>query len=148
VRFTSFDGPVWRLLPKALIATPSAPASAPVGRFHHSGQTAVYVSLSAEGAIVAIQRYLTDGIGRVLVPMRLKVDLVADIQGEKSASVIWQDLNANGEPSPTWSFSDAARHVGAQAMLYSSRSRPDLSHIVVFAPDHLSLVGPVSDFQV
>lgn len=84
----SFDGPIWRLLPKELAAQPAAPASAPEGRFHHSGQVAAYASLSAEGAIIAIQRFLGDGIERVLIPMRLAAQRVADARGMPSASIV------------------------------------------------------------
>lgn len=143
---TTFDGPVWRLMPDSMIDTPQAPASAPEGRFHHSGQLAAYASLSAEGTTVAIQRYLSDGIRRVLIPMWLAARSVADIRGNESASVVWQDVRSSGASSPTWDIADAARAAGAQAMLYSSRSQPDLSHVVVFQPDCLSFVGPVSKF--
>ena len=48
------------------------------------------------------------------------------------ASVVWQDAIEKGESAPTWQYSDAARIAGAQGMLYASRSRPDLSHLVLF----------------
>lgn len=143
---TRFSGPVWRLLPRTLADRPAAPAHAPEGRFHHSGQVAAYGSLSAEGAAVAIKRYLGDGVARVLVPMWLDAERVADERGNRGASVVWQDIRHAGEVSPTWTYSDAARQAGAQAMLYSPRSRPDLSHVVVFEPGCLSCVGPISDF--
>ena len=142
-----FDGPVWRLLPESLADTPMIAAQAPEGRFHHSGQVAAYASLSAEGAVVAMRRYLDDGINRVLVPMWLKSDHVVDQRGNLDASVVWQDDRAAGKVSPTWAFSDAARDVDAQAMLYSSRSRPDLSHVVVFEPECLSYIGPATTFD-
>jgi len=142
----SFDGPVWRLLPKGLAAQPAVPASAPEGRFHHSGQVAAYASLSAEGAIVAIQRYLGDGVERVLIPMRLTATRVADARDMPSASIVWQDLRSTGEHSPTWLFSDEARNLGADAMLYSSRSRPDLSHVVVFKPECLNTFEEASAY--
>jgi len=144
---SSFDGPVWRLLPDALLDTPAEPARAPEGRFHHSGQIAAYASLSAEGASVAIQRYLGDRIARKLVPMWLKSDCVVDERGNKAASVIWQDIRACGLRSPTWVFSDAARDARAQAMLYSSRSRLELDHVVVFDPACLRFVGPATSFE-
>ena len=144
---TNFDGPVWRLLPRDLADTPSRPARAPQGRFHHAGQVAAYASLSAEGAAVAIRRYLDDGAARVLVPMWLNAARVLDERGNRDASVVWQDIWAAGEPSPTWAFSDAARAANAQAMLYSSRSRPELSHVVVFEPECLAFVGPVTDYN-
>jgi len=139
--------PVWRILPLDLVATPNTPARAPEGRFHHSGQIAAYASLSAEGASVAVQRYLNDNIARKLIPMWLKVDCVVDERSNTDASVIWQDIRASGQVPPTWAISDAARDADAKAMLYSSRSRPDLSHVVVFDPTCLSFVGPVTTYR-
>ena len=141
-----FTGPIWRLLPRSLANQPKAPAHAPFGRFHYSGQIAAYGSLTAEGARVAIQRYLADGVDRMLVPMWLDAQHVADIRGIAAASIVWQDISQNEQPSPTWSFSDTARKLGADAMLYSSRSRPDLSHVVVFRPELLTYVGPTAIF--
>ena len=141
------DLPVWRLLPLALLDTPCATAKAPEGRFHHSGQAAAYASLSAQGAAIAIQRYLGDGVERKLVPMQFTGERIVDQRGNTAASVVWQDVRASGALAPTWAFSDAARAAGAQAMLYSSRSRPDLSHIVVFEPNCLHFVGPVTAYE-
>lgn len=138
------DIAVWRILPKDL--PPDTPARAPAGRFHHSGQIAASASLSAEGARVAIQRHLNDGVSRVLVPMWLTASQVVDERGNRDASVVWQDIHADGQQPPTWAISDAARATGAVAMLYSSRSRADLSHVVVFDPACLRLVGPATPF--
>ena len=145
--FCSFDGPIWRILPWDTLDNPAVPARAPEGRFHHSGQIAAYASLSEEGASVAIKRYLGDRIASSLVPMWLRSDCVIDERGNKAASIVWQDLRANEWPSPTWIISDKARRAGAQAMLYSSRSRPDLSHVVLFDPSVLSFVGPITPFE-
>ena len=142
-----FNGPVWRLLPKSLANTPSIPAQAPVGRFHHSGQVAAYASLSVEGVEVAMRRYLDDGVKRVIVPMWLSSNQVADERGNPKASVVWQDIRAAGSASPTWLFSDSARDEGADAMLYSSRSRPELSHVVVFDTTCLSCIGQITPFE-
>ncbi|MDC2981609.1 RES family NAD+ phosphorylase [SAR116 cluster bacterium] len=142
-----FNGPVWRLLPESRAKTPSIPAKAPEGRFHHSGQVAAYASLSVEGVEVAMRRYLGDGVKRVLVPMWLASDQVADERGNPKASIVWQDIRVAGSASPTWLFSDAARDTGADAMLYSSRSRPELSHVVVFDTACLSFIGPITAFE-
>ena len=142
-----FNGPVWRLLPESRAKTPSIPAQAPEGRFHHSGQVAAYASLSVEGVEVAMRGYLVDGVKRVLVPMWLASDQVADERGNPKASIVWQDIRAAGNSSPTWLFSDAARDKGADAMLYSSRSRPELSHVVVFDTACLSFIGPITAFE-
>ena len=128
-----FRGVVFRILPKG--ADPLAPASAPEGRFHRAGQGALYTSLSPEGTVVAIRRYLrADDRARVIVPLAIEADQIADLRGNSAASIVWQDLRAQGTPSPTWAFSDTARQAGAQGLLYSSRSRPELTHLVLFAP--------------
>jgi RES domain len=143
-----FDGPVWRIIPETLVGTPTAPANAPEGRFHHLGQVAVYASLTAEGAAVAIKRYLTDNRKRVLVPIWLKAQAVADVRGDATASVVWQDQRQSGAIASTWAISDVARLAGAQALLYSSRSRPELSHVVVFDPACLTFVEPIKPTAV
>lgn len=93
----SFSSPVWRLLPNALVNTPCA--FTPEDGFHHSGQAAAYVSLSEEGANVAIQRCLSDGAGPALIPMWLDAKAVADVHRNVSVSVIWQELRNNGDRS-------------------------------------------------
>lgn len=90
-----------------------------------------------------MQRYLTDNIERSIVPMQVTAKRVVDERGNPDVMIVWQDDRAKGLVPATWSVSDAARISGSQAMLYSSRSRPDLSHIVVFDPECLSFVGPV-----
>ena len=139
--------PVWRILPFDLVALPASPARAPEGRFHHSGQIAAYASLSPEGAGVAIQRYLSDNVVRKLIPMWFEADCVADERDSKEASMVWQDVRASMQVPITWAISDTARNAGAQAMLYSCRSRPDLSHIAVFDLKCLRLVGPITAFE-
>ena len=145
VKVVNFDGPVWRLLPKRLSHNLTAPAQAPEGRFHYAGQIAAYASLSAEGTAVAINRYLDDR-PRILAPMYLTANQVHDCRGIAEASVVWQDIRATGQPSPTWAFSDAARQTGAQAMLYSSRTRQEMSHVVIFNLSCLTQAGDITDF--
>jgi hypothetical protein len=138
---TGFAGTVWHLMFAG--ADPLAPARAPVGRFHHSGQWALYTSLTREGCAVAIQRYLTaSDAPRVLAPLDLQAERVADLRGDASASLIWQDIQARGAAAPTWARSDRARAAGAQVLLYSSRSRPELAHLVLFDLSVVRSVGP------
>jgi RES domain len=134
------EADIWRLLDEALITTPMAPARAPSGRFHHSGQLAIYASLSPAGAELAMRRYAADGIRRILVPLRLMTNRAADIRGV-AALADWQDFIRRGETPPTWPLSDAAIQLGAEAMVYSSRSSPRLSHVVVFEPRCLTPLG-------
>ena len=129
----AFDGPVWRILAADRADDATGEARHPEGRFHHSGQPALYASLSAEGAGVAVARYLAAGDGpRVIARLRVVADL-ADLRGLGAApSIVWQDIRAAGRPSPTWNLSDAARAQGAQGLIYRSRTRPDLTHLVLF----------------
>ena len=142
----SFSGTVWRILAADRVEMATAPARHPEGRFHHSGQVALYASLTPEGAGVAIARYLVgDSTPRVIVPLAICAPRIVDHRGDPALSVVWQERRAEtGAPSPTWAFSDAARARGAQGVLYSSRSRPDLSHLALFdlAPETLAPAGP------
>lgn len=134
----AFSGTVWRILFADLAGAPTAPARAPEGRFHHSGQWALYASLTPEGAGVAIRRYVgADDPARVILPLEVTQARLADLRGRPEVSQIWQDIRATGAAAPSWPYSDTARAEGAQGLLYSSRSRPELSHIVLFDP------GPV-----
>lgn len=91
-----------------------------------------------------MKRYLTDNRKRMLVPMWLKAEAVADVRGDAAASAVWQDQRKSGAIASTWAISDVARREGAQALLYSSRSRPELSHAVVFDPACLTFIGPIT----
>ncbi|MBN2905968.1 MAG: RES family NAD+ phosphorylase [Rhodobacteraceae bacterium] len=141
----AFRGMVWRILDADRAGAPCAPARAPEGRFHHSGQVALYASFTAEGAGVAIRRYVQPGDpSRVIVPLRINATRLRDLRAlpdPTRASVVWQDLRAAGQPAPTWALSDAARAAGAQGMMYPSRSRPELTHLVLFQTS-AALVAP------
>ncbi len=138
-------GPVWRAVFAG--ADPLAPVGNPEGRFHHAGQWAIYTSLTPEGCAVAIRRYLRAGDPpRVVVPLDLRPLRLADGRGRVELSAVWQDIRAGGAPAPTWAFPDAARAEGAEGMLYSSRSRPDLTHLVLFSPAVLAGAGAPQPF--
>ena len=127
----AFAARVWRLA--AAATSPTAPAASPEGRFHHSGQAALYTPLTPEGAAIAIRRYMSaDDPPRRLYPLSVNAGRIADMRGDRSLSVVWQDMRATGAPAPTWAISDRLRAAGAQGLLYSSRSRPDLGHLVLF----------------
>lgn len=149
-----FRGRVWRILDARRADRPYAPAAAPEGRFHHGGQQALYASLSADGAGIAIARYVSPADPpRVIVPLDVCLARVRDLRLEAAparASVVWQDIRESGAPSPTWAWSDATRAAGAQAMIYLSRSRPDLAHIVLFdwtGEGTLRQAGPALPWQ-
>jgi len=136
IELSPFKGLVWRIMFADRKQHACDPVPSPVGRFHHSGQVALYTSCSEDGARVAIKRYLkSDDPARIIIPLQINAARVYDITKtdlSSRASVVWQDCFAKGEPAPTWEYSDAARDAGAQGMLYASRSRPDLTHFVLF----------------
>ena len=137
-----FRGTVWRLLFAGALDRAASPGPSPEGRFHHSGQPALYTSLTREGCGIAIRRYLrADDAPRVLVPLDIDADRIADLRGAGAASAVWQDIRATGAPAPTWRLSDAARAAGAQGLLYRSRSRPDLLHLALFDVTAVTAVG-------
>jgi len=131
----AFEGSLWRIL-SADHPDPLAPVRGGEGRFHHSGQPALYASLSAEGAGVAIQRYVSpNDPPRILQRLTARLTRLVDLRELPDpgvASVVWQDIRAQGHLAPTWAISDAARRDGAEGVLYPSRSRPDLTHIALF----------------
>ena len=136
MELTPFTGTVWRIMFADQKQRACEIVSSPVGRFHHSEQVALYASCTEEGAGVAIKRYLKpDDPARIIVPLEINANNIYDIRksdNARQASVVWQDCVARGEPAPTWSYSDTARDAGAQGMLYPSRSRPELTHLVLF----------------
>jgi hypothetical protein len=92
-----FDGTAFR----ALFAggDPLTPASAPEGRFHHSGQFALYASLTPEGCAVAIKPLPAAPMIRlreIAAPVDLAADRLADLRGRPAASAVWQDIRAGG----------------------------------------------------
>ena len=140
-----FEGTLWRAV--FLDADPLSPVPSAEGRFHHSGQPAIYGSLSPEGCAVAIRRYLrAEDPPRCVVPLRIRAARLADARGRAEASQVWQDIRDTGLPSPTWQISDAARALGAEGLFYSSRSRPDLTHLVLFAPSVILSAGAPQPF--
>jgi RES domain-containing protein len=123
------------------------PARAPEGRWHHGGQRALYLSGSPEGCQVALKVYLREDDGpRAIYPLEVRATRVvdlrrADVRADLGTSLdqmhaFWADLQAQGEPSPTWTLGDRLRDMGADGLLTPSRSRPDLTHLTLFSWTH------------
>lgn len=137
-----FEGTIWRIMFADQAANPCAPVRGPQGRFHHSGQPALYSSLTAEGAGVALKRYLApDDPARVIAALTVKFTAISDMRGNAAAAIQWHHIAASGLAAPTWAISDTARNDGAQALLYSSRTRPELNHLVIFDPARAAAAG-------
>lgn len=136
MELTPFSGIVWRIMFANQSEQSCEPVDSPIGRFHHGEQVALYTSCTEEGASVAIKRYIKpNDPERIIVPLQVNADRIYDIRNtdfSSRASIVWQDCVEKGKPAPTWSYSDTARKAGAQGILYASRSRPDLTHLVLF----------------
>lgn len=140
---TPLSGKFWRVRFVADDATLIAPAATPEGRFHHSGQTALYLSGSAEGAVIATMTYVGPGDAeRAVYPLAVAGARVIDLRDPIAVArhgldvthraARWQEDRAAGRPARTWAISDAARATGADGILYASRKRPDLAHLALF----------------
>jgi len=102
---------------------------------------------------VLFRSYLAaDDPPRVIVPLEVSAFRVLDLRRAGSnpanippTSVVWQDQRKQGARASTWDISDNARRLGAQGILYPSRTRPDLSHLVLFGvpvPGNLTQSAP------
>lgn len=137
------------------------PARAPMGRWHHNGQPALYLSETPDGCRVATKAYHRNGDPiRNIYPLRVDNAHVIDLRQpvvrvELSITladlhVFWADLNSLGETPITWLIGDQIRNTGASGILTPSRSRPDLTHLTLFrwntndAPTVVRLGAPIA----
>lgn len=157
------SGIFYRILFADRVAGALDPARHPQGRFHHSGEAAVYLSPSHEAAAVAIDSYYrNDDPPRIILPIRINAARIADLRevsGHRAlgleaheTTVNWREELAAGSRPASWTASDAARRAGAQGMLYRSRKAPEHYHLVVFdwnrpGGAQLTLAGDPSPFR-
>jgi len=113
------------------------------GRYHAPGQTALYMSPTAEWARVAVSGYMReDGLARVIFPLLVSQAYVLDLRNEKAclklgvdreqANVSWRKVLATGGRPPSWDVADAARGGGADDLIDRSRLRPGAWHATLF----------------
>jgi RES domain-containing protein len=140
---TVLGGRFWRTIFAADLERVVDGTRQPEGRYHHSGQDALYISPTPEYSRVAVDAYLREGDPpRLIVPLLLteaklidirlrEVQLALGLNGTE-ANTLWQPERAAGRPATSWIASDAARSVGADGMIYSARSEPSRWHVVLF----------------
>ena len=135
---------LWRILFAHRPGDPLSPAAHPEGRFHHSGQPALYASPSLAAAHVSIDSYYrSDDPPRVTVPLRLAQARLADLRSPAAARNLgvdfaatiadWRAERADGRPVLTWPVGDRIRQSGMDGMLYTSRKAPPHWHVVLFS---------------
>ncbi|WP_158617291.1 RES family NAD+ phosphorylase [Falsigemmobacter faecalis] len=140
--FIPFSARLWRALPKG--ADPLSPAPSPEGRFHHSGQQAIYLSPSpqaagratarkAGGADLHLQSYLVR-LHRLADLRHADVCQALGLTGSE-ASRPWRSERIAGRPASSWRASDAARAAGCDGLIWTVRNAPHLWHLVVFTSE-------------
>ena len=113
------------------------------GRFHHAGQSALYMSPQAKTAGLAIDSYVQPGDPeRLIVPLLLSAADILDFRipetnrdlglSGKETCANWRQQRSADQPAESWKASDAARDLGANGMIYPSRKYRPLWHIVLF----------------
>lgn len=118
-------------------------ARAPEGRFHRSGEEALYLSLTQEGAEVAVNYYRRpDDAERLVVPIEITGGRLlhfedAAVRSEYGLDLLhvaarWQKERDKGLEASTWKAADVARHADADGIFYPSRNRPNLTHLTLF----------------
>jgi RES domain-containing protein len=123
------DGLFYRIVPAARADQALAPAVSPEGRFHHSGQPALYVSSRPDWAEHAIKAYVRDtDPPRVINELHLTAAKVLDLRDpvhctaaqidSTLAAIPWLPQRAQGLPASTWTVADRARALGADGMIY------------------------------
>ena len=124
-----------------LVLQPPRPVEC--GRYHAPGQTALYMSPTAEWARVAVSGYMgEDGLARVIFPLLVSTAHVLDLRDETAclrlgvdrerANVSWRKTLAAGGRPPSWDVADAARAIGADGLIDRSRLRPGAWHVTLF----------------
>ena len=139
------SGQFWRAIAAERVGQvlePPEPDSA--GRYHRPGQAALYITLEADWATIAIGRYLlADGIARVVVPLELDCADVFDQRDPAACAALgidptqsqvrWTDELAAGREPPSWQASDAARASGSQGIIDVSRGIAGGWHVCLLA---------------
>lgn len=140
---TALSGLFWRIVFAHDADHVLEGAAYPEGRFHHSGQPALYASPTQVGAAVAVKTYLRpDDKPRVIIGLQVDAAEVLDLRDHavtawlgiapETPSVPWHDERAKGKPATSWLASDAVRKSGACGMIYASRKQPQRWHLVLF----------------
>jgi len=141
-----------------------SPAASPIGRWHHDGQRALYLSGTREGCAVALRAYARpDDPPRSIVPIQVADARIIDLRDPATRNALhtslsdihtfWAKLHAAGSAPPTWDLADQVRAAGACGLLTPSRSRPELTHLTLFhwnITGHATLTpdGPAEPFHI
>jgi RES domain-containing protein len=113
------------------------------GRYHRYGQPALYITLEADWAAIAVGSYMAeDGVPRVIFPLEISSadvfdqhdDMACKMLGidREHSNVRWRRALEEGQEPLSWSASDAARAAGADGIIDRSRGIIDGWHVALF----------------
>jgi hypothetical protein len=144
VKLTPISGRFWRaVVPDAVDAVLDSVRPGSAGRYHRPGQSALYMTLHADWAAIAVGRYMFEtGIGRLIVPLRIDSARLVDPRDPAQCAALgidpadgqarWRPIvDVGGEP-PSWRLSDAARVCGADGLIDPSRGITGGWHVTLF----------------
>ena len=140
--FSPLSGRFWRAIFEGDDAQLLKPAGAPAGRWHHSGQTALYCSMQPDACRVSINSFKTaDDPPRKIYAIDIMADRIVDLRISSRRDTLntsldtihaeWKEAQTTGQIAETWRLSDKLRALGVQGILSPSRSRPDLTHLTL-----------------
>jgi hypothetical protein len=137
------SGRFWRAVPANRIGQVlDRPAPDSAGRYHRSGEAALYITREADWATIALGRYLlADGVLRFAVPLELDQAELLDQRDVNACTALgfdpalsqerWQDALERGDEPASWHASDAARASGADGLVDPSRGIVGGWHVVL-----------------
>lgn len=140
---SEFSGRIWRILPQTALHAALDPVISEEGRFHHSGQSALYASPTPKAAGRAVARHSSGRSAPLLaIPLILEARRILDLRDPAVVEALglqgfepsrpWLPERRAGLAASSWRASDAARDFGAQGMIYTARNAPHLWHLVLF----------------
>ena len=131
---------VWRVVLVGQEACALQGATSERGRFHHESQSALYTSFTDAGAWRAVRPYRRpDDPPRTALRLRIKGARVLDGRDPSACAALsiapadlTVDWRAATGPAVNWRASDRARAIGADGLLYPSRTNRRFTHLVLF----------------
>ena len=113
------------------------------GRFHHDGQSALYLSPNPAAAARTVAAYVkANDPPRILARIALTGAGVINLRDRDTltvlglngteAATLWRPQRRAGLAATSWRASDAARATGACGMIYTSRDLMSRWHLVLF----------------
>lgn len=113
------------------------------GRFHAPGQSALYMSPTAEWTQVALAPVIAkDGLARVVTTALVGSARVLDLRDEHhctaagvrrdDADAPWREPVDAGQPPPSWRLADKIRRKGFDGVIDPSKLLPGAWHLILF----------------